>query len=258
MDGSLCFLGTGSSLGVPVIGCKCSICKSSDKKNIRMRSSALLRIKEKIILIDAGPDHRQQALSNKIDHLDGVIITHDHYDHVGGLDDLKVYSYRKNKLPCLLSFPTYEGIRGRFPYLFSSSIKEDSPFFSCQIVDSLFEFVEFEGIPMQCVSFLQNEMQVTGIKIGDLAYISDIRTYTEELITHLKGIRTLVISAARAIPTGMHFSFEEAIAFAALVGAKATYLTHLDHGTDHEELQNMLPQSVFVAYDGLTVSFQIT
>ncbi len=219
-----------------------------------MRASALLQIGGKIFLIDAGPDHRQQALSYGIDHLDGVIITHDHYDHVGGLDDLKVYSYKKNKLPCLLSGPTFEGIKGRFSYLFSPSVD----FFSCQIVKDLFEKVVFEGVSMECVSFLQANMQVTGIKIGDLAYISDIKTYDEELITRLKGIKTLIISAARAQPTNMHFSFKEAISFASSIGAKTTYLTHIGHETGHEDLQKILPQSVFVAYDGLTISFQIT
>lgn len=254
MQGSLCFLGTGSSLGVPVIGCKCSTCASEEMKNKRMRASALLQVNKKVFLIDAGPDHRQQALSYGIDHLDGVIITHDHYDHVGGLDDLKVYSYKKNKLPCLLSKPTFEGIKGRFAYLFSSSVA----FFSCQVVRDLFEKVVFEGVPMECVSFLQAKMQVTGIKIGDLAYISDIKTYDEELITRLKGIKTLVISAARGQPTSMHLSFEEAISFASSIGAKTTYLTHIGHETSHEDLQKILPQSVFVAYDGLTISFQIT
>ncbi|MES2199511.1 MAG: MBL fold metallo-hydrolase [Chlamydiota bacterium] len=258
MQGSLCFLGTGSSLGVPVIGCKCLVCTSADKKNIRMRASALLQISGKTFLIDAGPDHRQQALSYGIDHLDGVILTHEHYDHIGGLDDLKVYSYNKDKLPCLLSLPTYEGVKGKFPYLFSSSDGEDSFFFSCQILKDLFEKVEFEGVPMECVSFLQAKMQVTGIKIGDLAYISDIKTYSEELIARLKGIKTLIISAAKGRPTNMHFSFEEAFAFAALVGAKTTYITHIGHEIGQEDLQKILPQSVFLAYDGLTISFQTT
>ncbi len=258
MEGSLCFLGTGSSLGVPVIGCKCSTCSSVDKKDVRMRTSALLKMKEKIFLVDAGPDHREQALICGIDHLDGVIITHDHYDHVGGLDDLKVYSHNKKKLPCLLSASTYEGIKGRFPYLFSSIEENKSPFFSCQVLKSSFEKVSFEGVAMECVSFLQANTQVTGIKIGDLAYISDIKMYKEELINQLKGIKTLVISAARSQSSTMHFSFEEAIAFASRVEAKTTYLTHIGHEMSYEDLQKILPQSVFVAYDGLTISFQIT
>lgn len=254
MQGSLCFLGTGSSLGVPVIGCKCSICASKDKKNIRLRSSVLLKVQGKIFLIDAGPDHRQQALSYGIDHLDGVIITHAHYDHEGGFDDLKVYSYQKKKLPCLFSEPTFKAVKGKFPYLFTKE-GSDSCFFSCEIINSLFGKKEFEGVLIEFVSFFQASMQVTGIKIGDLAYISDIKTYDKELITKLQGVKTLIISAAKDKPTNMHLSLEEALLFSERVEAKITYLTHIGHEIDHESLQKLLPQSVFVAYDGLTISF---
>lgn len=254
--GSLCFLGTGSSMGVPVIGCKCPVCKSTDKKNVRARCSVLLKVYEKTFLVDAGPDHRQQALTFGLDHLDGVILTHTHYDHIGGLDDLKVYSYKKNKLPCLLSGVTFREIKDKVPYLFSKQGNE-SPFFSFQIEENLFEKRVFEGVPLECLSFFQSGMQVMGIKMGDLAYVSDIKTYDEELITRLKGIKTLILSAIRDEPSGMHFSLEEALSFAAKVEAKTTYLTHIAHEIDHEALQKVLPQSVLVAYDGLTISFQI-
>jgi len=253
MLGSLRFLGTGSSLGVPVIGCHCPVCQSANLRNQRRRCSVLIEMGQKKILIDAGPDHREQALTYGIGHLDGLILTHAHYDHIGGLGDARVFSWQKPRVPCLVSRSTYEEIRSIFPYVFSA---KDSPFFVFHIVEDAFQEVRFCGMKIGCVRFYQSGMQVMGCVIGDMAYISDIKEYDDTLIQRLHGISTLIISAARPMGSPMHFSFAEAISFANRLGVKRVYLTHLSHEVEYETEQKLLPQSVCIAYDGLSVSFE--
>ena len=257
MEGQLRFLGTGSSLGVPIIGCNCSVCLSSDSKNKRSRSGTLLKVQGKSFLIDVSPDYREQALKNKVLSLDGVILTHSHYDHMGGFDDLRVYSYLGKKLPCLMLKKTFEEWRASYFYLIKPSAKNSdfSPFFSWQLLEESQGKTVFEGLQMEYLTFFQMGMQVMGIKIGKLAYISDIKEYGSDMIDQLQGTETLVLSALRKAPSPMHFSIDDALAFSALVKPKRTYLTHIAHEIDYASLLKELPPSVFLAYDGLEISF---
>lgn len=250
MKGKLQFLGTGSSWGIPLIGCSCSVCCSANPRNQRLRSSALLKIGNKTILIDAGPDFRTQALRFGISHLDGVLLTHSHYDHIAGLDDLRAYYYiRKSAIPFLLSKETADDIRLRYHYLF---LHQNERFHLQMLSDKKGE-VLFEGISIEYVSYIQAGMPVTGFRLGSLAYISDIRTFESGIFERLQGVKTLIISALRYTPSELHFSVDEAVDFAKQIKAEKVWLTHISHELDHEQTNAYLPANVSLAYDGLEI-----
>lgn len=260
MKGELLFLGTGGSAGVPLIGCHCKVCLSTSPYNKRLRPSVLIRAGEKNFLIDAGPDFRQQALTYKIERLDGLLITHTHFDHIGGIDDLRsFYFLQKGKLPCILSKESFNDLSIRCHYLMQPM--RDGHTIAAQIAFTVLEGdagkIHFGGVDFRYVSYQQAQMKVTGYLCGNLAYISDIRSFDESLIHTLKGTEILILSALRETPTLMHFSVEEAIAFSKQVGAKETYLLHLSHDFDHEEMNQKLPHNVRLSYDGLKIPINL-
>ncbi|MCB1119299.1 MAG: MBL fold metallo-hydrolase, partial [Chlamydiia bacterium] len=185
---TLQFLGTGSSWGVPVIGCQCAICQSAHPKNRRSRPSALLKVGSKAFLIDAGPDLREQALRFHIDHLDGVLLTHTHYDHTGGIDDLRIFYLKAKKaLPCLLSTVSAPDIRARFAYMLRPQpleIKETPRLKLIEIGEERGERV-FEGIVVRFFSYKQLEMPVLGFRFGSLAYVTDIKAFSGDIYDEL-------------------------------------------------------------------------
>lgn len=255
----LLFLGTGGSMGVPVIGCHCPVCSSDDPHNKRLRPSALLKVGGKNILIDCGPDFRQQALKFGIDQLDGTILTHAHNDHTAGIDELRVYyMHTHHSLPLLLSDETAQDIKARFAYIFTKE-----RFYKLLPTFELHEFtgergeVEFLGLQIGFHSYLQAGMTVHGYRIGNLAYLTDIKDYDEAIFPFLKGVDLLVLSALRFTSSPLHFTVDEASSFAQQAGAKMTWLTHLAHELDYEETNARLPENVRLAYDGLEIDFTI-
>lgn len=253
MKGKLIFLGTGGSVGVPVIGCSCEVCHSSDTANQRLRPSALLRIDQRQFLIDAGPDFRMQALRIGLAKLDGLLLTHAHHDHTAGIDDLRpIYYRRQNPLPVLLSAETAQDIRMRYNYLFQSTV----PRFYLQLLPDQAGAVVFENIPIQYVTYIQGGMLVNGYRIGDLAYLSDIRHFSPSIFEHLEGVRYLVISALRHTPSPLHFSVDEAIDFARQLKAEKVWLTHISHELEHHQTNAYLPAHIRLAYDGLEIDFE--
>ena len=246
-------------MGTPVIACDCPVCTSASPKNRRLRPSALLTVNGKKILIDCGPDFKEQAIRYKIKTLDGVIFTHAHNDHTAGIDELRAYCLRSGKpLPCLLSPETADDLKTRFYYLFD----EKGPYkgllsrLSLQRLEGLRGEVEFLGIKMHDLSFYQLGMRVDGFRIGDLAYVSDIKVYPETIFDDLKGVRTLIISALRFQPSPMHFNVDEAVAFAQKVGAETTWFMHIAHELDHDAGSNYVPSNIKLAYDGLQLEFK--
>lgn len=261
MEGKFQFLGTGGSMGIPVIGCKCDVCCSTSPYNKRLRSSGLITIGERRFLIDVGPDFRAQALNYGLEDLSGILLTHAHADHIAGLDDVRAYYFLgKKRMPCILSSDTFEEIKMRYHYMLNpvrpgKSLAAQIDF---QLLRDDFGEEELEGVRFTYLSYFQSGMKVTGFRFGNLAYVSDIREYSDRVFEPLKGVDTLILSALRHEPTKMHFSLEEAIAFARRAGARKTYLTHIAHELDHATTAALLPSDVQMGYDGLELSIEIS
>lgn len=257
-QGKFLFLGTGGSAGIPMIGCDCSVCLSNNPKNKRLRPSGLIDIGGKRLLIDSGPDFRFQALHYNITRLDGVFLTHTHFDHVAGLDELRTY-YLLHRLiiPVLVSSEALESLKKRYDYLFREkdwgmSLTAQLDF---QVLEDMRGSTSFCGIPLRYVSYEQGGTKVNGYRFGDFAYISDIKKYPETIFDDLNGVKTLVVSALREPVSQMHLSLEEAVEFGRKVGAEQTYFTHVAHEVDHESVNQKLPDGFAVAYDGQEVEF---
>lgn len=258
--GKFVFLGTGASLGIPVVGCHCSVCHSKSRFNQRLRPAGLLLIEGKKILIDIGPDFRQQALRAGIDHVDGVLLTHTHYDHIAGIDELRIFYVRhKHLVPCLLSKESRADLLKRYDYLFHPH--EPGKSLAAQIELRVLPHdqgtIDFLGVKVEYLTYSQAGMKVNGYRIGDFAYVSDIKDYDSSVFEALKGVRTLVLSALRLESSPLHLSTEEAVVFARKVGAHTTRLTHLNHEIDHETVNRSLPPDVQLGYDGLELEFNL-
>ncbi len=259
MKGTFLLMGTGGSMGIPVIGCGCAVCRSGNPRNRRMRSACLVTVDSKKILIDAGPELRLQALSYNIDSIDALFITHSHQDHVAGLDDLRPFFFHsKDPLPCYLSRDTYNDLLIRFGYIFEPVNKTGTllPKFDVRILESERGEIDFARIHTIYMTFSQVGMKVNGYRFGDLAYISDIKEYPDTIFDDLAGVKTLIVSALRQKPTHIHFTLDEAVAFAQKIGAQKTWLTHIAHELDHDKTNASLPENIRMAYDGLTLEFR--
>lgn len=256
MMSSLLFLGTGASSGVPVIGCDCEVCRSKSPFNKRLRTSALLKIGDKRLLIDAGPDLRQQALTHHIRHLDGVLFTHTHQDHTAGIDDLRTFAYRSEKpLPCLASETTASELHTRYYFMFESKSHEKHPRLSLVTLPDDEGETEFQGVKLRYFTYPQIGMKVNGFRFGNLAYVTDVEKVTPELIAQTRGAEILIVSALRHTHSFMHITVDQAVDFAHQVGAKMTYLTHLSHELDYSKTNTILPEEVKLAYDALEIAF---
>ncbi|MBM3201598.1 MAG: MBL fold metallo-hydrolase [Chlamydiae bacterium] len=249
MRNSLIILGSGGSLGVPVVGCSCKVCHSSSEKNKRLRSSVFLKIQGKNILIDPGPDVRLQCLKAGIDHLDGVILTHVHHDHAAGVDELRVFPlFREGKFPFLLSEFSHEELVRRFHYIQKN--------FVFQPLKEMKGETEFLGINIRFFTYHQLGIPVLGLRFGNVAYVTDIKYYTDEIIEDLQGLDFLIISAIRKEnPSPAHLLIPEALDLINKIAPKHTYLTHLSHEVEHEEINEELPSNIELGYDGLEICF---
>ncbi len=243
-------------MGTPVVTCKCDVCISNDPLNHRLRPAGLLKLGDERYLIDTGPDFRHQALKYGMDRLDGVLITHTHFDHIAGLDDLRVYYFlQKKTLPCLLSQESYDDLKKTRGYIFEK-LKDDvmgASRFDFQIIKNDFGIEKFAGHSWQIMSFEQGGMKITGFRLGSFAYVMDLKHFSPEIYEALKGVEVLVMSALRYRPSPAHLSMDEAIAFAAKVGAKQTWFSHVAHDLDHANTNQQLPAGVKLAYDGLEI-----
>ncbi len=257
MDGLFTMLGTAGSLGIPVVGCSCSVCLSHHPHDQRLRPSAMLEVGGKRIVIDTGPDFREQALHFNINRLDGVIYTHAHNDHTAGFDDLRAYRiFDKRPISCLLSKETADDLRRRYAYIFEPQDPEKLlSKVELQILPSDRGECTFLGLTFRYLSYEQAGMRVNGFRFGNLAYLTDLKHYPETIFDDLKGVETLIVSALRHEPSPFHLSVEEASAFADRVGAKKTFFNHIGHELAHEETNARLPSHIRLSYDRLRIPF---
>lgn len=243
-------LGSGTSTGVPVIGCTCAVCQSGNPKNKRWRVGLKLEIGDWIALVDTPTDLRAQALRFGLPRVDAVLFTHAHADHVFGLDDVRIFNFRQRAaIPCYGSEETLARIRRMFAYVFEAGQEGGGkPQLDLIPVEAPFELLGRTVVP---VPVWHGELAVYGYRIGSFAYITDTNRIPEDSFRLLAGVETLILDALRYRPHPTHFSFEEALAAAARVGARRTIFTHLTHEVDHDSLAMPLPPGVELGYDGL-------
>lgn len=252
----LTILGSGTSTGVPEIGCKCPVCTSIDSRDKRMRTSALVRTSDAVILIDCGPDFRMQMMQASFyEKIDGVLITHEHYDHVGGLDDLRPFC-RFSEIPVFANASTAAHLRMRMPYCFVEKVYPGVPQLVLKEVEAGVPFYlhHTEVLPLQV---LHGRLPILGYRINNcLGYITDMSFMTEETYDALTDLDVLVMNALRILPHPTHQCISEALDVAARIGAKETYLIHMSHHAGlHNEISRNLPAHVHYAFDGLNIQF---
>jgi phosphoribosyl 1,2-cyclic phosphate phosphodiesterase len=248
------FFGTGTSQGVPVIGCKCVACTSIDSKDKRLRTSALIEVCGKKILIDAGPDFRQQLLRAGISSLDAILLTHEHKDHTGGLDDVRALNYISGKpVEIYAENRVLRSIRSEYPYAFADNPYPGVPEMNLNAIDEDTPFM-IEDIEIVPVRVLHHKLPVLGFRIADLVYITDANRIDSAGMEKIHGCKVLVINALRKEQHLSHFTLSQALEVARASEAGQTYLTHISHQMGlHEELIKELPDSVRPAYDCLTL-----
>ncbi|WGQ11757.1 MBL fold metallo-hydrolase [Pedobacter gandavensis] len=247
------FLGTGTSQGIPVITCNCEVCQSADHKNKRLRVSVLLEMGDKTIVIDSGPDFRYQMLRANVKDLDAILYTHEHKDHVAGLDDIRPFNYLlKKNIDIYATTRVQDALKREFSYIFADTHYPGLPQIALHtITNQPFEIGNTTVIPLNIMHY---KLPILGFRIHDFTYITDAKTISEETIEKVKGTKILVINALQHEEHISHFTLKEAVAFAQKIGAEMTYLTHISHNLGlHEEVECELPENIKLAYDGLSL-----
>ena len=245
------FLGTGTSQGVPIIACKCSVCSNSEPKNKRLRSSIQIEIEDKIIVIDSGPDFRQQMLREATPDLHALIFTHEHKDHIAGMDDIRGFNYVHQKpINIYCTKQVEQALRREYQYIFSDFKYPGIPEINLINIENK-EFV-VEGVKILPILVWHYKLPVFGFRINDFTYITDANRIDEEELAKIMGSKILVLNALRRETHISHFTLDEAIEVAQKVKAEKTYFTHISHQLGlHDEVNAELPKGIELAYDGL-------
>jgi len=249
------FLGTGTSTGVPVVGCGCRVCTSPNPKNHRLRQSVKIDFGTAVALIDTTPDLRQQLLRDPIPRLDFILFTHSHSDHLMGLDDIRPFNFRQREPIAAFANPhTAKSIKRVFSYIWNDSqIGGGKPQLNLCEVNGPFQYLGIDIIP---IPVRHGDWTILGYRIGPFAYITDTNGIPDTSMELLKGIEVLALDALRPAPKHpTHFTIDEAIEVAGRIGAAKTYLIHLTHDVEHDMVQSTLPTSFHLAWDGLSLEF---
>ncbi|HET6567060.1 MAG TPA: MBL fold metallo-hydrolase [Rhodothermales bacterium] len=253
-------LGTGTSTGIPVIGCQCQVCRSTDPRDKRTRCAAWVQADGMSLIIDTGPDFRVQALREGIDRLDAVLLTHHHFDHIAGLDDLRPYLFdNRNPIPCYARDNTAEVVRNTFWYIFKDRSYPGVANLSLCEIETSFDVESRYGtgasVHVEPVDVYHGELAMYGYRIGRFAYLTDVNRIPEHTYERLRGLDVLVLDALRHEPHLTHFSIDEAVEAARRIGARQTYFVHMTHSVLHAPEDAQLPGGMALAYDGL--SFEV-
>lgn len=249
------FLGTGTSQGIPVIGCTDAVCKSTDSRDKRLRVSVWIYDENFSLVIDCGPDFRFQMLQSGCAQMDALLFTHEHADHTAGLDDIRPFYFKQGDIPLYGHPRVLENLAKRYDYIFESENKYPG-------APTVLPIPVYNNVPFSVnnqviipINACHGGLQVFGYRIGDFAYLTDVKNIEEAEIEKIKGIKVLVINVLRKEPHPTHFNLEEALAFIEKVQPEKSYFTHISHNFGfHEVIESELPENVFVAYDNLEIT----
>ena len=255
---SITILGSGTSQGVPVIACDCHVCTSLDEHDNRLRASVLVNFNNENFVIDSGPDFRYQMLRSKVKSLRGVLFTHEHKDHIGGLDDVRAFNFRESRdMEVFCSKNVEIALHREYHYVFSEERYPGIPMININKID-LNPFELPGGLPVIPIRVMHYQMPVTAFRFYDFTYITDAKSIEDKEIEKIKGTKVLVVNALRLAEHISHFNLKDALELVDKIKPEKTYLTHISHlfGT-HEEIKSMLPANVFPAFDGLTIELEV-
>ncbi len=250
----LTMLGVGSSAGTPMLGCECATCKSSDPRNNRTRCSSLIQLDNgKVIIIDTGPDLRLQSLREGLTHIDAVLYTHTHADHLHGIDDLRGFcQIQRSQIPLYGSYDAMAHIANKFGY----TLREPSNFWDLPVlkinpINAPFQLFNQSVIP---IPIKHGNSEIYGYRIGDIAYLTDVSAIPDSSLPLLKGLKLLLLDCLRYTTHFTHINLEQSLHFASLIKADSTYFIHMTHEIEYASLSAQLPSNVFVGYDGLKIT----
>ncbi|MBK0378617.1 MBL fold metallo-hydrolase [Mucilaginibacter segetis] len=250
---TITFLGTGTSQGVPVIACECEVCTSTDVHDKRLRTSVLIQNEDKTVVIDSGPDFRYQMLRAGVKHLDAIVFTHEHKDHVAGMDDIRAFNFKQQgPVDIYADTRVQKALVREFPYIFDDKGYPGIPQINLHTIAlEPFDIGSLRFIPIEVLHY---KLPVLGFRIGDFTYITDAKTVTEKEKQKIRGSKIVVLNGLQKQSHISHFTLDEAIAFAQDIGAQKTYLTHISHRLGkHADISPELPAGIELAYDGLTL-----
>ena len=247
------FLGTGTSQGVPVIGCKCETCTSDDMRDKRLRSSILIEVDDKTFVIDTGPDFRQQMLREQVKDITAILFTHEHKDHIAGLDDIRAFNYiHKRPMEIYADERVEKALRREYAYVFAEDKYPGIPQMNIHIIENKDFYIE--DIKITPIRLMHYKLPIFGFRIKDFTYLTDTNYIAAEEKEKIKGTKVLVVNALRKKKHISHFNLEEALALIAEIKPERAYLTHVSHLMGKQAIvEKELPESVFFAYDGLII-----